>query len=263
MIWACIVVGVLLLLYLLFFLENRRFATTFTTYESKKIETPFRIVQVSDLHDRSFGKEQVDLMYAIRQAKPDCIVITGDLFNRHNPYAYHNAFVFAKKVKSVAPTYFIEGNHEFSLKQTGERFMEQVAEEGICVLRDAFTELPQCRLIGLRQRAPAETLSAMLADDRLNVVLAHRPERFAIYAQTQADVMLSGHAHGGQIRFGHRGVYAPQQGFFPKYTEGWYRIGNSSMYVSRGLGNTIAFPRVFNTPELNVIDFLPVQSKED
>ena len=83
MIWACIVVGVLLLLYLLFFLENRRFATTFTTYESKKIETQFRIVQVSDLHDRSFGKEQVDLMYAIRQAKPDCIVITGDLFNRH------------------------------------------------------------------------------------------------------------------------------------------------------------------------------------
>ena len=103
----------------------------------------------------------------------------------------------------------------------------------------------------------------MLADDRLNVVLTHRPERFSIYAQTQADVILSGHAHGGQIRFGHRGVYAPQQGFFPKYTEGWYRIGKSSMYVSRGLGNTIAFPRVFNTPELNVIDFLPVQSKED
>ena len=103
----------------------------------------------------------------------------------------------------------------------------------------------------------------VVLNEKLNVVLAHRPERFAIYAQTQADVMLSGHAHGGQIRFGHRGVYAPQQGFFPKYTEGWYRIGNSSMYVSRGLGNTIAFPRVFNTPELNVIDFLPVQSKED
>ena len=96
----------------------------------------------------------------------------------------------------------------------------------------------------------------MLSRNRLNVVMAHRPELFPIYAGTGADVVLSGHAHGGQIRFHHRGLYAPEQGLLPKYTEGMYRRGASMLYVSRGLGNTIPFPRVFNTPELNVISFI-------
>ena len=101
----------------------------------------------------------------------------------------------------------------------------------------------------------------MLAPDRLNLVLAHRPERFPLYAGTGADVVLSGHAHGGQIRLFRRGLYAPQQGVFPKYTEGVYNSGDSILYVSRGLGNTIVTPRVFNTPELNVLDFDPVSGE--
>ena len=203
------------------------------------------------------------LLNAIREAKPDFVAITGDLFDRHNSRAYKDAFEFVKKINDVAPTYFCEGNHECALKETGEQFIDRVAKQGVCVLRDAYTDLPYCRLIGLKQHSPAEQLTAMLSADRLNLVLAHRAERFPIYAETEADVILSGHAHGGQIRIGHKGIYAPQQGLFPKYTEGWYKIGKSSMYVSRGLGNTILFPRVFNTPELNVIDFIPATSKED
>lgn len=262
MIPLLVAAAVLLLLYVGFFFENRRFRTTHTVCRHPKVQTPFRVVQVSDLHDRAFGREQQKLIGAIRAEKPDLVVITGDLFNRHNRAACQNAFAFLQHMKGVAPMYFIEGNHECSLKETGERDIERVAQSGVCVLRDAYTDLAQCRLIGLKQRAPKETLSAMLCADRFNLVLAHRAERFPIYAETGADVILSGHAHGGQIRFGRFGVYAPQQGLFPKYVTGWYTIGNSRMFLSRGLGNTIAFPRVFNTPELCVINFIPETEQE-
>ncbi len=257
-----VTLAVLLLLYVGFFFENRRFQTTRTVCRHPKVQKSFRVVQVSDLHDRAFGKQQQKLVNAIRTAKPDFVVITGDLFNRHNRTACKNAFAFLERMQGIAPMYFIEGNHECSLKETGERYIEQVAQCGVCVLRDAYTDLAPCRLIGLTQHAPKDTLAAMLSEDRFNLVLAHRPERFPIYAETGADVILSGHAHGGQIRFGCFGVYAPQQGLFPKYVTGWYSMGNSRMFLSRGLGNTIAFPRVFNTPELCVIDFLPETERE-
>ena len=257
MIPVCIVIGILGLLYGLFFLENRRFRVTRDVIRHAKVQRPFRIVQVSDLHDRAFGRDSERLLAAIREAEPDFIVITGDLFNRHNASAYRNAFTFAERVTKLAPTYFAEGNHECSLGEVGERDVEAVAQRGVHVLRDASIDLPQCRLIGLRQYAEPETLKSLLDADRLNLVLAHRPERFSLYAGAGADVVLSGHAHGGQIRLFRRGVYAPGQGMFPKYTSGVHRIGASILYVSRGLGNTIFAPRVFNTPELNVIEFHP------
>ena len=261
-VWIAIgIFGALAILFAAFRLENHRFRVTHATIRHAKVVSPFRVVQVSDLHDRSFGREQQKLLAAIREAKPDFIVVTGDLFNRHNPNACKNAFAFAERVVRLAPTYFAEGNHERSLCETGERYVKEIAKLGVHVLQNAYTDLPQCRLIGLLQYAEPQILSAMLAPDQLNLVLAHRPERFPLYAGTGADVVLSGHAHGGQIRLFRRGLYAPQQGVFPKYTEGVYNSGDSILYVSRGLGNTIVTPRVFNTPELNVLDFDPVSGE--
>lgn len=257
MIPALIAIGIVAFLYVLFFLENCRFKVTNTTIRHKNVRTPFRIVQVSDLHNKAFGKDNEKLLAAISEAKPDFIVVTGDLFDRHNARAVKNAFAFCDHVVRIAPTYFIEGNHECALRETGEHDVISVAARGVAVLQNASVDLPQCRLIGLCQRAEPDVLSGMLSQQRFNLVLAHRPERFPLYAETGADVILSGHAHGGQVRFGRLSVYAPQQGLFPKYTAGIYRIGASILYVSRGLGNTIAAPRVFNTPELNVLDFQP------
>lgn len=257
MIPALIAVGILGLLYVLFFWENRRFKVTHETIAHRSIAKPFRVVQVSDLHDRRFGTEQSKLLAAIREAKPDLIVITGDLFNRHNERACKNALLFAEKAVAIAPTYFAEGNHECSLKRTGKRYVDAIARSGVRVLRNAAVDLPQCRLIGLKQYATAKQLQRLSDPDRFNLVLAHRPELFPEYAKTDADVVLSGHAHGGQIRLFRHGVYAPGQGFLPKYTEGVHRIGDTVLFVSRGLGNTIAAPRVFNTPELCVLDLVP------
>ena len=257
MIPVCIAVGICGIVYALLFLANRRFRTTHEVIRSDKIKRPFRVVQISDLHDRSFGTSQSKLLNAIREAKPDLIVITGDLFNRHNAGAHQNAFCLAEHVTAIAPTYFIEGNHEWSLGKTGKRYVKSVAAKGIRVLRNAYTDLPECRLIGLRQQAEAKMLAAMTDPNRFNLVLAHRPELFAEYAKTGADAVLSGHAHGGQIRIFGKGIYAPGQGMLPHYTAGLYRIGDTVLFVSRGLGNTIPVPRVFNAPELCVLDFEP------
>lgn len=263
MIPALIVIGILLLLYLGFFLENRRFVIRCETIRHEKLSKPFTVVQVSDLHDRRFGTEQEKLLAAIRNAHPDMILITGDLFNRHNKRACRNAYEFVHGAVKIAPVYFAEGNHECSLGETGERYIEEIRRKGVCALRDAYVDHGSVRLIGLTQYASPQTLGSMLDQQRFNLILAHRPELFPIYAGTGADVVLSGHAHGGQIRLFGMGVFAPGQGVFPKFTSGIYRRGKAILHVSRGLGNTILFPRVFDTPELNIIEFLPVANKEN
>lgn len=262
MIAALIIIAILLLLYVLFFLENRRFVVRTETIRHEKIRTEITAVQVSDLHDLCFGRDQQKLLSAIRNAQPHMILITGDLFNRRRRNACRNAFRFCEEAIRIAPVYFAEGNHEISLRETGERYIETIRELGVHVLRDEYTDLDAIRLIGLTQYASPDILSASLDRQRLNVALSHRPELFPIYAGTGVDVILSGHAHGGQIRLFGIGVYAPGQGFFPRYTSGLYRAGNSVLHVSRGLGNTIPFPRVFDTPELNVLHFEPIEEKE-
>ena len=261
MIPALTIIAVLILAYLLFFLENRRFVVVRQEIACERVSKPFTIVQVSDLHDLCFGKGQEKLLEAIRDARPDLIVVTGDLFNRRRKSACENAFTFVRGALKIAPVYFSEGNHECSLKDTGERYIDRIRQDGVHILRDEYVDLDPCRLIGLRQYASPETLSAMLDRNRLNIVLAHRPELFPIYAGTGADVVLSGHAHGGQIRLFGVAVYAPGQGFFPRYTSGLYCSGKSLLYVSKGLGNTIPFPRVFDTPELNILHIHPNESK--
>ena len=262
MIPALIAAGVLILVYLLLFLDAYRFVVKEDRIAHTKIKKPFTVVQVSDLHNGRFGTAQEKLLSAIREAKPDAIVLTGDLFNRHVPSASEHALAFVKGAVQIAPVYFAEGNHEIALGETGERYIDTIREMGVTVLRDEFVDRNAYRLIGLRQYASPQALTSMLDPNRLNVVLAHRPELFPIYAGTEADVVLSGHAHGGQIRLFGIGVYAPGQGFFPKYHSGLYRRGRSILYVSKGLGNTIPIPRVFDTPELNILQFEPLRTEE-
>lgn len=252
-------IGILILAYAFFFLENRHFVTCRTVIPHQKVQNRFTIVQVSDLHDARFGKDQKTLLASIRECCPDMIVVTGDLFNRRNRKAYRNALCFAENAVKISPVYFVEGNHECALEEVGKQNIEAIRKLGVHVLYNESVDYGSVRLIGLKQFASKEDLSDLLDRNRLNVVLAHRPELFPKYAETDADVILSGHAHGGQIRMFGVGMYAPQQGLFPKYTSGLYEKNGTKMFVSRGLGNTIPFPRVFNTPELNRLDFISME----
>ncbi|MBR0426430.1 MAG: metallophosphoesterase [Clostridia bacterium] len=236
---------------------KQMFETTQITVRSNKIASPIKIVQISDLHDALYGEAQIGLRDAIQAQSPDWIAVTGDLFNRKKPKACRNAFALIEAAVKIAPVYVVEGNHEVALGEIGEQYLSETERRGAAVLRDERTALLGLNVIGLRQRAERDTLRAMIDPERFNLVLCHRPELFSTYAGVGADLILCGHAHGGQVRIGQRAIYAPQQGMFPRYTSGLYEAEGTRMFVSRGLGDTVIWPRIRNPHELNVIELLP------
>lgn len=235
------------------------FETTRQTVASRKLQQQRTVVQVSDLHDACFGADQSLLIHAIGAEQPDWIVCTGDLFNRRKPDACQNAYRFIERAVRIAPVYVVEGNHEAALGPAGTQHLLATVQRGAVLLQDARMPLGDVNLIGLRQRASRETLQSLTDPNRFNLVLCHRPELFPTYAETDADLILCGHAHGGQIRVAGRALYAPQQGWLPRYTGGMYERQGTQMFVSRGLGDTIPIPRIHVPHELNVLTLLPIE----
>ncbi len=233
------------------------FEITHLTVCSSKIIKPITIAQVSDLHNRRYGDGQTQLLQAIRAEKADMIACTGDLFNRHDPSEYQNTFAFIRAIAGEIPTYVVEGNHEAALGKTGEQFLLTLSQMGAIVLRNAAQPFCGIRVIGLEQRPTREALLEWIRPNSFNLVLSHRPELFDLYESCHADLVLSGHAHGGQIRIGKIALLAPQQGVFPKYTSGLYEKDGTRMFVSKGLGDTVWVPRINNPHELNIIRLLP------
>lgn len=234
----------------------------------------FRIAQVSDLHNAEFGKGNKELLELLSESKPDIIVITGDLVDaKHTDIGV--ALDFAKEAVNIAPVYYVTGNHEASLSQYRE-LKTGLETVGVVVLEDETIQLRRDKevvtLIGLSDpnftlkddifgETPAmvNTKLNSLADDESSytILLSHRPELFESYAHCNIDLVLSGHAHGGQFRLPFiGGLIAPDQGIFPKYDAGLFTNGSTNMIVSRGLGNSIIPIRFNNRPEVIVIEFL-------
>lgn len=234
----------------------------------------FRIAQVSDLHNAEFGKGNKELLELLSESKPDIIVITGDLVDaKHTDIGV--ALDFAKEAVNIAPVYYVTGNHEASLSQYRE-LKTGLETVGVVVLEDETIQLRRDKevvtLIGLSDpnftlkddifgETPAmvNTKLNSLADDESSytILLSHRPELFESYAHCNIDLVLSGHAHGGQFRLPFiGGLIAPDQGIFPKYDAGLFTNGSTNMIVSRGLGNSIIPIRFNNRPEVIVIELL-------
>jgi len=240
-------------------------------YSNERIDQAFdgyRILQVSDLHNSYFGSHQQRLIEMVKKSRPDMIIITGDLLDcrQENIDA---AMDFACAAVEIAPTYFVTGNHEAASDQY-RLLKKQLTGIGVIILdnQQMFIERRDARLslVGVADPLFAtveqlaqegnyyqQTLESLIsqADGTFNILLAHRPEDFALYVKCGADLVFCGHAHGGQIRIPLiGGVYAPGQGYWPKYTSGFYFEGNTTMVVSRGLGNSLFPIRVFNRPQL-------------
>ena len=224
---------------------------------SGKLTRSYTIVQISDLHNHLYGEKQSWLVSAVLAPKPDFVVCTGDLFNRHKATAHQNAFTLIDELVPHVPVYVVEGNHEAALNETGERYLKAIADKGAILLRNAETDVEDLHIIGLKQRASREELTSRIRPKRFNLVLCHRPELFPDYAGSGADLILCGHAHGGQIRIGNVALFAPGQGIFPKYTSGLYKKQGTTMYVSRGLGDTELSLRIHNPHELCVFRLSP------
>ena len=233
------------------------FEISHTTIRSAKLDRAYTIVQISDLHNRRYGENQSSLVNAVLAEKPDFVVCTGDLFNRHNASEFQNAFDLIDALAPHLPIWVVEGNHEIALGEQGEQFLQKVSHKGAKLLRNSTDDFGKLHIIGLKQRADRGELHQRIIVDRFNLVLCHRPELFPDYAGCGADLILCGHAHGGQIRIGNIALYAPQQGLFPKYTAGLYEMQGTKMYVSRGLGDTVLPPRIHNPHELCVFHLLP------
>lgn len=247
-------------------------------YQIKSEELPesfegFRIAQVSDLHSAEMGKGNSKLLDMLEEAKPDIIVLTGDIIDsRHTEMEVPLGFV--EKAVEIAPCYYVTGNHESRLsKEAYLDFEEKMKEYGVCVLHNetVFIERDgeQITLAGLDDSTFASNhngirysnLSSMIQEffpeDGFQILLSHRPELFQRYVEAGVDLVFSGHAHGGQFRIPFvGGVFAPHQGFFPEYDAGLFSEDGTNMLVSRGIGNSIFPFRVNNRPEVVVVELV-------
>lgn len=227
----------------------------------------FKIAHVSDLHNAVFGRKNEKLLSLIRAAKPDIIAITGDLIDsRHTDI--DSALAFVEAAAEIAPVYYVTGNHESRLDF--DEIEPRLIAAGARVLRNEAEDIgrggERIRLAGIddpsfirtggtaEERAAAELEQLGDGGGTFTVLLAHRPELVEVYAEYGAGLVLSGHAHGGQVRLPLLGgLYAPGQGLLPEYDSGLYSLGKTQMVVSRGLGNSVAPLRVNNRPELVIV----------
>ena len=241
--------------------QNTKLTASHCVFRSPKVKGAlegFRITQISDLHNKEFGKDNCRLMALTEAQLPDLLVITGDLMDSYHP-DLDKALDSAARLARIAPCYYVTGNHEHRMTQERqESFYRGLEEAGVYLLRNEAVTLglgEGFRLIGVDCNQGRSGILQELMRDRpaeeLNILLSHKPHYAKYYRQAGVDLVLAGHAHGGQWRIpGVGGLYAPGQGIFPKYTSGMYRLGDTVMCVSRGLGNS-SFPlRIENNPEL-------------
>ncbi|QUG39948.1 metallophosphoesterase [Psychrobacillus sp. INOP01] len=253
------VIAVIVLLYI----SNSWIQTTEITVESDRVPASFdgvKILQISDLHDATFGDNQEKLVKKIKNTDPDLIFITGDLIDS-NRYNLDQSLELVRQIMDLAPIYYVTGNHEIATNDT-ENIKNSLTELGVNVLSNEEQIIEhngeQIRIIGIEDPLNGilvnEALSQFEDNDLFTLVLSHRPETFQDYVDYEMDVVFSGHAHGGQFRLpGLGGLVAPGQGLFPSYTAGMYTENTTHMIVSRGLGNSVIPVRVFNSPEIVLV----------
>ena len=226
-----------------------------------------RVVVLSDLHGAVFGENNSDLFAAVSAQEPEYIFYLGDLEDRyHGPTAGY-AEAVAANLSAIAPTYYVTGNHEWAIKGVPE-LKERLTANGVTVLSNQFLPLERngdaIVLAGIDdpngyadQKTPETVAAEVYAahGDPFWMLLAHRNDRFASqYSLLGADLVLSGHGHGGIIRLPFTdGLLGTQHNFFPTHTAGLYEGNGAALFVSRGLGNVGITFRVFNRPQVAVL----------
>lgn len=269
-------IGISLFALLIIFLawQNNGIVITKYEYANKKLPEKFngfKVLHISDLHNKNYGER---LINKIKKINPDIIVITGDLIDRRKTMI-NTAADFIDGIVKIAPTYYVSGNHE-QLSKHFDELKTVLHKSNVIIMDNSYATLYKngfsIGLIGIADPAinfgkktylkennfsyVRDNITKLIKDINtdFNVLLSHRPELFSVYNELKIDLVFSGHAHGGQIRIPFvGGVLSPNQGFFPKYSEGMHSEGATSIVVSRGLGNSVFPFRIFNRPELVLV----------
>lgn len=268
-------VGITILLSLVVWTVWGNTALEMNTYSitSEKLPKSFdgyRIAHISDLHNAEMGKNNVRLLAMLRDAQPDLIAITGDLIDSRNTNI-SVALQFAEQAVDIAPCYYITGNHEARVPDY-DKLKHGLLELGVVLLENDKVEIEDSgeKIIVMGVNDPSFETSYMFGNsvsvmqhnlqqlteaDDYTILLSHRPELMEVYANYGVDLVLSGHAHGGQFRLPLLGgIVAPNQGIFPEYDSGLFEKKNTRMIVSRGIGNSIIPFRFNNRPEVVLIE---------
>lgn len=246
------------------------------TIDSEKINNPIRIAQISDLHSCGYGDNQEKLINAIDRQRPDIVALTGDIFD--DVLSDEKTEIFLKGIAGRYPIYYVTGNHEywsgeyaFSIK------MDILRKYGVIILSNELRTMeingetinicgvndPSSRTLypdnPIKFNEEVEYVRELSRDGNFSLLLSHRPEFIDLYAKQGFDLVLCGHAHGGQWRIPKllNGLYSPNQGLFPKYAGGVYEKGSTTVVVSRGLSKESSkIPRFYNRPEIVIIDLV-------
>lgn len=232
------------------------------------VTSPVRLAVLTDLHSCAYGENQQRLLDAVYAEKPDLVALVGDIVDDVLPE--ENAWTTMETLAGKYPCFYVTGNHEWWTGEI-ERICAQMTSCGVTVLRGDGGEVtvqgetlslwgiddPESGESGAQLRAVGEQAQ----EEGFHILLAHRPEQIEIYTQYPFDLILSGHAHGGQWRLPGlvNGLYAPHQGLFPEYAGGRYDLEDTVLLVSRGLAreSTRMIPRIFNRPELVMVEIRP------
>lgn len=276
------------------------FVTRRYTVRSSRVSQKLTFVFVSDLHEKEFGENNEKLVHAILSAHPDAVLSGGDLIIASEAiYSGNNAFMekplrFLSALARKVPVFAVNGNHEDAMRipeyneerpgregqhearDRNDLYEEKLREAGVVSLHNRKLSFAGIDLWGLEPEHESynkifpyemsaedveRTIGGRPDPEKFTILLSHNPKYFAAYAGWGADLVLSGHIHGGIVRIGRQGLLSPEYRFFPKYSCGAYhrKTGNRdhTMIVSAGLGTHTVPVRLFNPAELVVVTILP------
>lgn len=223
-----------------------------------------RVAELSDLHGRSFGKNNVRLLRTLQKARPDMICICGDLFDEKTDLTMLEPLLTG--LTDIAPVYYVTGNHEWQVKNLRE-ILQKMRAWGVTVLENEGRLLSHggAEMVVAGVHDPCgpydmKTPAALVRELRsaqgndFILMLSHRNDELAMWSQLGVQLVLSGHCHGGVVRLPFvGGVFGTRRELFPEYDAGVYRQDGTTLFVSRGLGYTNVHFRLFNRPHVPIM----------
>lgn len=279
MIWKLVLIAAVLfaLLMLVGIIDGNRFVVAEEEFTLPKLKKGCRFVMISDLHNKVYGKNNQKVIAAVKKAAPDFIVIAGDLITSHANESIEPGANLVKELSKDYQIYYAMGNHETKIKMYPEKYgdmyerlVKEITHPNVKLLADESYVLPEYAicLTGLelertyfarfkKKELEQKHLKKHIGEPQTaycNVLIAHNPDYFEEYAAWGAELVLSGHVHGGIMRLPLvGGVISPSYRLFPKYDGGVFREGEAAMLLGRGMGaHTLPF-RFFNPAELLVV----------